>query len=66
MEVDRYKDSTKAGSARNIDLEYKTKPLYSTRKLVNLSLVAYIKPGRDTPWDINKIIIDYKTHRLDT
>jgi hypothetical protein len=58
MEVDRYKDSTKARSARNIDLEYKTKTLYSTRKLVNPSLVAYIKPDRGTHWDINKIIID--------
>jgi hypothetical protein len=41
MEVDKYKDS-------KIDLETKKEDsnLYSTRKLVNSSPVAYIKPGR--------------------
>jgi hypothetical protein len=41
MEVDKYKDS-------KIDLETKKEGSnpYSTRTLVNLSLVAYIKPGR--------------------
>jgi hypothetical protein len=44
MEVDKYKDS-------KIDLETKKEGsnLYSTRTLVNLSLVAYIKPGRGAP-----------------
>jgi hypothetical protein len=44
MEVDKYKDS-------KIDLEAKKEGSnpYSTRTLVNLSLVAYIKPGRGAP-----------------
>jgi hypothetical protein len=43
-EVDRNKDS-------KIDLETKKEGsnLYSTRKLVKPSLVAYIKPGRGAP-----------------
>jgi hypothetical protein len=43
-EVDQHKDS-------KIDLEMKkdNSNLYSTRSLVNLSLVAYIKPGRGAP-----------------
>jgi hypothetical protein len=44
MKVDKDKDS-------NIDLETKKKGSnpYLTRILINLSLVAYIKPGRDAP-----------------
>jgi hypothetical protein len=44
MEMDKYKDS-------KIDLETKKEDSnpYSTRTLVNPSLVAYIKPGRGTP-----------------
>jgi hypothetical protein len=44
MKVDKYKDS-------KIDLETKKEGSnpYSTRTLVNLSLVAYIKPGRGAP-----------------
>jgi hypothetical protein len=44
MEVDKYKDS-------KIDLETKKEysNTYSTRILVNLSPVAYIKPGRGGP-----------------
>jgi hypothetical protein len=44
MEVDKYKDS-------KIDLETKKGKsiMYSTRTLVNLVLVAYIKPGRGAP-----------------
>jgi hypothetical protein len=44
MEVDWNKNS-------KIDLEMKKEGsnLYSTRTLVNSSLVAYIKPGRDAP-----------------
>jgi hypothetical protein len=48
-EVDRHKDS-------KIDLEMKKKGsnLYSTMTLVNLSLVAYIKPGRGAPREISE------------
>jgi hypothetical protein len=44
MEVDKYKDS-------KIDLETKKEGsnMYSIRTLVNLSPVAYIKPGRGAP-----------------
>jgi hypothetical protein len=44
MEVDKYKDS-------KIDLEKKkdNSSTYSTRKLVNLNLIAYIKPGSSAP-----------------
>jgi hypothetical protein len=44
MKVDQYKDL-------KIDLETKkgNSKTYSTRTLVNLSLVAYIKPDRDAP-----------------
>jgi hypothetical protein len=44
MEVDRHKDS-------KVDLEAKKEGSnpYSTRTLVNPSLVAYIKPGRGAP-----------------
>jgi hypothetical protein len=44
MEVDKYKDS-------KIDLETKKgkSNTYSTRKLVNLGLIAYIKLGRGAP-----------------
>jgi hypothetical protein len=44
MEVDKHKDS-------KIDLETKKEGSnpFSTRTLVNLSLVAYIKPGRGAP-----------------
>jgi hypothetical protein len=44
MEVDKYKDS-------KIDLETKKEGsnTYSIRTLVNLSPVAYIKPGRGAP-----------------
>jgi hypothetical protein len=44
MEVDKYKDS-------KIDLETKKEGsnLYSTRTLINPSLVTYIKPGRSAP-----------------
>jgi hypothetical protein len=47
-EVDKYKDS-------KIDLETKKdgSNMYSTRTLINLSLVAYIKPGRDAPREIS-------------
>jgi hypothetical protein len=49
MEVDKYKDS-------KIDLETKkgNSNLYSTRTLVNLCLVAYIKPGRGAPREISE------------
>jgi hypothetical protein len=56
MEVDKYKDS-------KIDLERKkggSNP-YSTRTLVNPSLVAYIKPGRDAPGGTTNHIIDYRS-----
>jgi hypothetical protein len=45
-EVDKYKDS-------KIDFETKKEGSnsYSTRTLVNPSLVAYIKPGRGAPRD---------------
>jgi hypothetical protein len=50
MEVEKYKDS-------KIDLETKKKGPnpYSTRTLVNSSLVAYIKPGRGAPRGISNI-----------
>jgi hypothetical protein len=49
MEVDKYKDS-------KIDLETKKEGSnpYSTRTLVNPSLVAYINPDRGTPRGITK------------
>jgi hypothetical protein len=48
LEVDQHKDL-------KIDLETKKGNfnLYSTRTLVNPSLVAYIKPGRGTPREIS-------------
>jgi hypothetical protein len=53
MEVDKYKDS-------KIDLETKKEGSnsYSTRTLVNLSPVAYIKPGRGAPRGITQYLID--------
>jgi hypothetical protein len=37
----------RGGPAQGLDrLEYKMETLYSTRTLVNPSLIAYIKPGR--------------------
>jgi hypothetical protein len=55
-EVDRHKDS-------KIYLEMKKSKsnTYSTRTrtLVNSSLVAYIKPGRDAPIEIT-YIVDYR------
>jgi hypothetical protein len=53
VEVDKYKDS-------KIDLETKKEKsnTYSTRTLVNLSLVAYIKPGRGAPRNITQYLID--------
>jgi hypothetical protein len=56
-EVDKYKDS-------NIDLETKKEGSnpYSTRTLVNLSPVAYIKPAKGAPREISQIsYIDIKT-----
>jgi hypothetical protein len=56
-EVDKYKDS-------NIDLETKQEGSnpYSTRTLVNLSPVAYIKPGKGAPREISQTsYIDIKT-----
>jgi hypothetical protein len=60
MEVDKYKDS-------NINLETKKEGSnpYSTRTLVNLSLVAYIKPGRGAPRGISYHNIDIVRYRLD-
>jgi hypothetical protein len=60
MEVDKSKDS-------KIDLGTKKEGsnTYSTRTLVNLSLVAYIKPGRGAPRgtsDNSRYLIDNKTH----
>jgi hypothetical protein len=57
-EVDKYKDS-------KIDLETKKKGSnpYSTRTLVNLSMVAYIKPGRGAPRDNSSHLIDIEYHR---
>jgi hypothetical protein len=51
MEVDKYKDS-------KIDLETKNEGStpYSTRILVNSSLVAYIKPGRGAPREISYML----------
>jgi hypothetical protein len=53
MKVDKYKDS-------KIDLETKKEGSnpYSTRILVNLSLVAYIKPGSGTLRDNSSHIVD--------
>jgi hypothetical protein len=49
MEVDKYKDL-------KIDLETKKEDSnqYSTRKLVNSCLIAYIKPGRGAPRGITQ------------
>jgi hypothetical protein len=56
MEVDWNKDS-------KIDLETKKEGSnsYSTRTLVNSSLVAYIKPGRGAPRGTSNHIIDYRS-----
>jgi hypothetical protein len=53
MEVDKYKDS-------KIDLETKKEGSnpYSTRTLVNLSPVTYIKPDRGAPRGTSYNIID--------
>jgi hypothetical protein len=53
MEVDKHKDS-------KIDLEMKKEGSnpYSTRKLVNSSPVAYIKPGRGAPRGRTQYLID--------
>jgi hypothetical protein len=53
MEVDKYKDS-------KIDLETKKEGSnpYSTRTLVNASLVAYIKPDRGALRETTYNIID--------
>jgi hypothetical protein len=55
--VDKYKDS-------KIDLETKKEGsnLYSTRTLVNSSLVAYIKSGRGA---LERYLIDIENHRLE-
>jgi hypothetical protein len=55
-EVDKYKDS-------KIDLETKKEGSnpYSTRTLVNPSLVAYIKPGKGAPRGTTKHIKDYRS-----
>jgi hypothetical protein len=51
MEVDQHKDWTRLNSYDYIDLEMKkgNANMYSTRTRVNLSMVAYIKPGRGAP-----------------
>jgi hypothetical protein len=56
MEVYKYKDS-------KIDLETKKGGYnpYSTRTLVNPSLLAYIKPGRGAPRGTTNHIIDYRS-----
>jgi hypothetical protein len=53
MEVDWHKDSTRLNSHDYIDIEIKkgNSNMYSTRILVNISLVAYIKLGSGTPRD---------------
>jgi hypothetical protein len=58
MEVDEYKDS-------KIDLETKIESsnTYSTRTLINPSLVANIKLGRGAPREISHSTLD---NRLDT
>jgi hypothetical protein len=61
MEVDKYKDSKD-------DLETKKEGSnpYSTRTLVNLSPVAYIKPGRGAPRGTTyniRYLIDIEYHR---
>jgi hypothetical protein len=55
MEVDKYKDS-------NINLETKKEDsnTYSIGTLVNLSLVAYIKPGRSAPRETSYNIESYR------
>jgi hypothetical protein len=60
-DVDNYKDS-------KIDLVAKKESSnpYSTRILVNLSPVAYIKPGKGAPREISKTrdnLIDIEYHR---
>jgi hypothetical protein len=59
IEVDKYKDS-------KIDLETKIGNYnpYSTRTLVNLSLVAYIKPGRGTPRETSHHTSDIRLHAI--
>jgi hypothetical protein len=51
IEVDRHKDSIRLNPHDYINLETKkgNSNMYLTRRLVNLCLVAYIKPGRGTP-----------------
>jgi hypothetical protein len=51
MEVDQHKGSTRLNPYDYIDLEIKkgNSNMYSTRTLVNLSLVAYIKQGMGAP-----------------
>jgi hypothetical protein len=51
MEVNRHKDSTRLNPHDYINLEMKkgNSNMYSTRILVNLSLVAYIKSGKGAP-----------------
>jgi hypothetical protein len=60
MEVEKYKDS-------KIDLETKKEGSnpYSTRTLVNSSLVAYIKPGRCVSRGISNITRYKIQDRLD-
>jgi hypothetical protein len=51
MEVNLHKDSTRLNPHDYIDLETKkgNSNMYSTKTLVNSSLIAYIKPDRGTP-----------------
>jgi hypothetical protein len=61
MKVDKYKDS-------KIDLATKKEGsnTYSTRTLVNSSLIAYIKPGRGALREISETsYIENLQHRLD-
>jgi hypothetical protein len=49
----------RSGQVQGLEDDLETKKgnsnLYSTRTLVNLSLVAYIKPGRGTPRETSNI-----------
>jgi hypothetical protein len=56
MEVDKYKDSK-----TNLETKKEDSNIYSTRTLVNLSLVAYIKPGKGAPRGTSNHIIDYRS-----
>jgi hypothetical protein len=60
MEVDQNKDS-------KIDLDMKKgkSNMYSTRTLVNPSLVAYIMPGRGAPRGTTYNIESYRQQILD-